>query len=179
MLDCQDDVQLLDLVARGDHAAFAVLYDRHARTVARYALLWSAEAADMQDTLQETFVTAWKKADSIRIVGSSLLPWLLVTCRNHANNQRRKVGRRREQPWDPLLENFEAPDAGLSDERSDAVMTAIANLDPRDQAVCRLCLIEGLSYKEAAHELGQSVAWVGKRLQRTRAHLRRTVMNDD
>lgn len=170
------DAELLVHASAGDHAAFDVFYRRHSRAVARYAWTWCSTASEMQDIVQETFITAWKKADAIRLAGSSALPWLLVTCRHHAANQRRKVSRRREVP---LAVATERPgDPGDAVERLRWVLDAIETLDEQDRELCRMCLVEGRSYKEAAGELDQSVAWVGKRLQRARLQLRREVADE-
>lgn len=171
------DVNLLTHASTGDHAAFDVFYRRHSRAVARYAWTWCTTATEMQDIVQETFITAWKKADSIHLVGSSALPWLLVTCRHHAANHQRKVNRRREVPLETAED--QSPSHEVAAERLMWVIEAIKALDERDQKLCQLCLVEGRSYKEAARELHQSVAWVGKRLQRARIQLRRAEINSE
>lgn len=171
------DANLLTVASTGDHAAFDVFYRRHSRAVARYAWTWCSTATEMQDVVQETFITAWKKADSIHLVGNSALPWLLVTCRHHAANHHRKVNRRREVPLEAAADQSHGQEVDA--ERLMWVLEAIEALDERDQKLCQLCLVEGRSYKEAARELDQSVAWVGKRLQRARIQLRKTEINDE
>lgn len=171
------DGELLNASSIGDHAAFDVFYRRHSRAVARYAWTWCTTTTAMQEIVQDTFITAWKKADSIRLAGSSALPWLLVTCRNHAANHHRKTSRRREVPLDSAVDRPNGDPAGA--ERLVWVLEAIEALDERDQRLCQMCLVEGRSYKEAARELDQSVAWVGKRLQRARIHLRRAEIDDE
>jgi RNA polymerase sigma-70 factor (ECF subfamily) len=53
----------------------------------------------------------------------------------------------------------------------------VRELGDIDQRIVELCLYEGRSYKEAALQLGLSVAGVTKRVERTRAKLRR--LRDD
>lgn len=171
------DAELLTCVSTGDSVAFDVFYRRHSREVARYAWTWGSTETQMQDIVQETFITAWKKADSIRLVGSSALPWLLVTCRHHAANHDRKINRRREVPLESVGDRSHGHDPAA--ERLMWVMEAIEALDELDQKLCQMCLVEGRSYKEAARELGRSVAWVGKRLQRARVQLRKAEVNHE
>lgn len=171
------DTELLTRAATGDSVAFDVLYRRHSSAVARYAWTWCSTEAEMQDIVQETFITAWKKADSIHLASKSALPWLLVTCRHHAANHTRKVVRRREVPLDGAAEHSNRPNPAT--ERLAWVMETINTLDELDQRLCQLCLVEGYSYKEAARELGRSVAWVGKRLQRARVQLRKAEVNHE
>lgn len=174
-----DDHELLMLTASGDHRAFADLYDRHAETVARYLWAWFENATDVQDLVQDTFVTTWQKASDVRLVDSSALPWLLTTAKNHARNRVRKVGKRRETALEPWS-------AWLTDEASQAdrarlrwVVEEIDSLSPTDRLICQMCLLDGRSYKDAAAELGHPVTTVAKRLQRAKARIRKAVLTND
>ncbi len=122
--------------------------------------------------MQETFLTAWDKRGSIRLVEGSALPWLLTTCRNHARNHAR-----RERRWCELLELREEslstdPIDGEAASELQWALEAVAGLPDGERTVTELCLLQGLSYREAGEALGLSDAAVGKRLQRARARLR-------
>lgn len=169
-----DDVALVAAVASGSSDALADLFSRHSDAVARYAWAFAPDEGAVQDLVQETFITLWSKSADIRLVGTSALPWLLVTCRNHGRNHRKKLARRAEVS---LLEADGMEAAPAPELRW--VMDIISALPETDRRVCQLCLVDGLSYKAAASELGVSVAWVGKRLQRARVRLRKEVMAHD
>jgi RNA polymerase sigma factor (sigma-70 family) len=131
--------------------------------------------------VQETFVTAWKRLADIRLAGDSMLPWLIVTTRYHAQNARRA---RLVHAMLPLEEHLLDRDADLlRTERSehreelDWVLQAVRRLDPTDQQIVQLCLYEGLTYKEAAKRLGLTSTAISKRVERARTRLRR--MRDD
>lgn len=156
----------------GDERTFEAFYDLYAPAVARFAWTVSPSAEAAQDILQETFLTAWNRRGSIRIVAGSSLPWLLTTCRNHARNHAR-----RERRWNELLELREesiVADPGDGAAAADLrwALEAIAGLPEGERKVCELCLLQGLTYGEAAEALGLSGAAVGKRLQRARARLK-------
>jgi RNA polymerase sigma factor (sigma-70 family) len=171
------DTELLDAAAHDDPAAFALLFDRHAPAVGRYAWAFVGSLDEVQELVQETFITAWKKRTGIRIVDTSVLPWLLVTCRNHAQNHRR---RRLRHSADELPDIAAAPtDRDVARERLDVVLSEIEALPEADRIICELCLIEGRSYREAASLVGTSVGSVGKRLERARARLRKAVAAHD
>ena len=174
-----DDRRLLELTATGDELSFADLYDRHAETVARYLWAWLPSADDVQELVQETFVTAWQKAADVHVVGASALPWLLVVAKNHARNRSRKVARRREtglEAWsDRLSDEASAEDR----DRLRWIHDEMADLSDTDRRICELCLVEGASYKEAAAELGHSVTVVAKILQRAKARIRKGVLSHD
>lgn len=155
-----------------DARSFERFYDRHAPAVARFAWSVSPSADAAQEILQETFLTAWDKRRSIRLVEGSPLPWLLTTCRHHARNHAR-----RERRWRELLELREgsiAADPVDGDAAADLrwALEAVAGLPQGERAVTELCLLQGLSYRQAAERLGVSEAAVGKRLQRARSRIR-------
>jgi RNA polymerase sigma factor (sigma-70 family) len=167
------DRELMGRVREEDARAFGELFDRHSVAVFRYAWGFVRQDADAQELLQDTFVTAWDRRNHLRLVGDSVLPWLLVTCRNHARNLRRRSSYRLALP---LREGDFA--------RNDPpelrwVRDAIDSLGEADRRVCELCLIDGLSYREAARELGLTPAAVGKRLERARARLRKVVLDNE
>jgi len=169
-MDGPSDGDLIRLSADGDEAAFARLYDRHSATVIRYAFSLTPNSADAQELLQDTFVTAWSKTKSIRLVDSSVLPWLLVVCRNQARNQSRHDRRHATVPLDHVPDQPDPkPDAA---ERLALLLNEIGQLSELERRVCELCLIEGYSYSEAAEILGVSVNVLAKRLERARMRLR-------
>jgi RNA polymerase sigma-70 factor (ECF subfamily) len=51
-------------------------------------------------------------------------------------------------------------------------MAEIASMSPLDRDVCRLCLIEGVPYKDAAALLGITPSTIAKRVERARRHLK-------
>jgi RNA polymerase sigma factor (sigma-70 family) len=101
------DADLLKRIVEGGSEGLAALYDRHSAAVTRYAWALAADRHDAEELLQDTFVTLWRNAHRIRLVEASALPWLLVTCRNHARNLSRK---RSLQQALPLPEDLASAD---------------------------------------------------------------------
>lgn len=168
-----DDRHLLGAIAAGDEAAFDTFYANTAPAVARFAWSLVASRDGVEELLQETFLTAWRKPGSVRLINGSVLPWLLVTCRNHARNRARRDRRRREASR-RLDES-----AALDPSNGEAVLQlrwaldSIASLPDTDRMVCELVLLQGHSYREAAAHLSISEASVGKRLHRARQQLKK------
>jgi RNA polymerase sigma factor (sigma-70 family) len=147
------------------------LFDRHAAAVFRlaYALVQDPDTA--QDIVQDTFVIAWRKRRSIRLIDGSALPWLLATARLTAMAARRKRDRRRTETLDhEVLASL--PSASMTSDDETAVRMALTALPEQDRRIVELVLIDGRSYAEAANQLGLSVSAAGKRLQRARARMR-------
>jgi len=173
-----DEHDLVRRVRAGDDEAFAVLFDRHGGTVFRYAWGLADVRSDVDDLVQETFLVAWRRRDALTVVGTSVLPWLLTTCRNASLNLNRQRRRVRLDELDDGVAQTHGPawyrklehDAAI--EQLAHVQDAIDALPEIDRRLCELCLIEGRSYDEAATLLGLTPASARKRIQRSRTRLR-------
>ena len=174
-----EDTALLDLVAQHDDQwALEAIYDRHIRVVHAYATTRVLDIEDADEISQDTFLTLWQKRRSVRLIGDSALPWLLVTCRNLASNRSRSLSARERHRADtngladhPTTEPSPEHAAELSELRM-RVENSLAALPDTDRAVVTLCLVDGLSYADAAVRLGLSVGAVRNRLLRARGLLR-------
>jgi RNA polymerase sigma factor (sigma-70 family) len=173
------DAELLIQLAAGDTAALSAVFDRHAAAVTRYAWALAENLMDVEEIVQDTFVTGWQKADGIFLPNASLLPWLLVTCRNHALNLNRKRARNRA---DELPDDLTSPHGDSAEEARDRlrwVMDEIDRLEPLDRQICELTLIEGRPYSEVAETVGISVGAVKQRVSRARTRLRKAVTDNE
>jgi RNA polymerase sigma-70 factor (ECF subfamily) len=181
----ESDAELLARVAGGSKQALSVMFDRHAPAVTRYAWALAASRMDVEEIVQDTFVTTWQKANAIVLPEASMLPWLLATCRNHALNLLRK---RRRHDADELAGDSERPsstahaDEVAAQDARDTLRWVIAEIEqlaPLDRRICELCLLEGRSYTEASELLGLSVDAVKKRVSRARMRLKKGVTSDE
>lgn len=168
------DRSLLTAAQRGDHDAFGKLYEEHVRDVYRYALRMLRDTTGAEDITQDVFTLAWANRADIKIVDRSLLPWLLVTARNLSLNRLKRTNRQAGS-----IDSTEAvdprpgPEAVLVDRQlADSIQDAVARLSPGDQLLYRLCLVDELSYRDAAAELGTTTGTVRNRLSRLRRALR-------
>lgn len=170
------DVELIRLALGSDSAAFATLFDRHAKAVYLFAWGITRNNIDAEDVAQDVFVTAWRKLSSVRIVDASLLPWLLVTTRNQARNHLRREAYRASLALDESI-GLPASHAESVEELR-WVMVEIEKLDSIDRRICEFCLINGMSYRAAAAQLGIASTAVAKRVERLRVRLRASVRGE-
>lgn len=85
----EPDAELVRAAGNGDRAAGVALFDRYVATVTRYAWALVPSRQDVEEVVQDTFVTLWRRAGTVELPDESILPWLLVVSRNHAANLRR------------------------------------------------------------------------------------------
>lgn len=164
-----DDAADWERARAGDGEAFGIIFDRHRPRVLRHCVRLVATPSDAEDVLAVVFLEAWRKRDSVRFVDGSMLPWLLVTATNAAHNQARASRR-----YQRLLERLPAP-ALVADPAAyfgdDYAQLAMRTLSLKDQEVITVCVLQGLSEREAALVLGVPPGTVKSRLSRAKARL--------
>ncbi len=172
----QLDQALLTRSASGDRGAFLEFVDRHQAAVFRFCSTLASNVEDAEDALQETFLTAWRKAGSYQGRGSAR-SWLFTIAR-------RKFWRASRAPR-PIaagdaeaLENLgvaagwgQTSDASLPLLDRIAVRRAFDSLSPADCMVLVLRDLEGFSNAESAEILGVELAALKSRLHRARLRL--------
>jgi RNA polymerase sigma factor (sigma-70 family) len=174
--EARTDAALLAGGESGERELFGVLFDRHSRAVYATAFALVHNPADAEALLSDAFLLLWRKRASIEFFGDSLLPWLITTVRYLARN------RNRSSRFSTVQLNDEI-DAGRSPsaestaeawELSRQLDALICTLDPLDQRIVQLCLVDRLSYEQAASQLGIAHGAVRNRLSRSKKQLRDT-----
>ena len=175
-----------DLVAGSlqDPQQFALLFDRHARSVHRYVAS-RARRGDVDDVVSETFVTAFRTRDRYDRAFHDARPWLLGIATNVLRHHHRSEGRRLtrlrtvvrspEADVDPAEAVAAAVDNSSEIRR---VARALVRLDDRHREVLLLVAGPGLTYDEMARTLGVPVGTVRSRLARGRQRLRELLDSD-
>jgi len=161
---------------RGDADAFTRLFDRYAAAVFRYAATVLGNRQYAEDVVQETFLTMWSQRKAFEIYGDSVLPWLLVTARNHSRNLGRLLLRQASAQLDETdRPGNQAELAEVVAQRAalEAIAEAVGRLSTTDQSLVALCIMGGERYVEAAASTGLTPAATARRVQRIRSRLRK------
>ena len=83
----------VELAQQGNHEAFRLLMEQHARAVYKVAYRMSGNQQDAEDLTQETFLRGWKHIG--RFDGrATFATWLYRICSNCALDHHRSSGRR-------------------------------------------------------------------------------------
>lgn len=173
---------LVQAAVGGDPAAFGALIDRHERAALAVAYAATRDAALAADAVQEAFLKAWRKrqslADTQRFAG-----WLLHIVRRCALDQLRS-----RKPVMSLV----AEEAGPGDSADAAqwlmqmetdrrVRAALEELEEETRLAVVMRYYDNSSAKDIAEVLGCSPAAVDMRLKRARDKLREKLsdLNED
>jgi RNA polymerase sigma-70 factor, ECF subfamily len=176
-----DDVQLMQLVSKGDTAAFEKLIERHQILVAGTIARMLGSNSDVEDIAQQVFIRVWKSAGRY-VPRAKFTTWLLKITRNLVFNELRRSKRRAQVPLQtessaddlPLKDEATAtPDASLLEsELRQAIEKAILELPESQRMAIVLRRYENLNYEQIGEILGLSVPAVKSVLFRARTELR-------
>ncbi len=143
------DEDLASRAARGGAEAFEVLVRRYAHTLYAQCRALTADAADAEDLVQETFLRAYRSLGQFD-PGRPFAPWVSRIAQNACVD-----ALRRRKNWQPLTE-----EVGTTEERPPAA-------DPTDRLEGLLNALPG-KYRAILHHkfaLGLNAAEIAERLQ--------------
>ncbi|GGY58711.1 RNA polymerase sigma factor [Streptomyces omiyaensis] len=165
-------------IRSGDRAAFAEIFDEHARVVYAHAVRTTGDWAVAEDVMSLTFLEAWRLRDKMAAEVGSVRGWLLGIATNVMRNTARAARRHREAmsrlPRPESLPDFSDEVVGqLADgQRLAAVARALRRLKQSEREVFTLVVWSDLGYAAAAEALRIPVGTVRSRLSRAREKLR-------
>lgn len=178
-LDEPDEESLVRLVAKGDRAAFEVLYQRTAPWLAVRLRRRCADEQIVAEVMQETYLAVWRAADAFAgaAVGGTAVGWLWTIA------ARRLVDafRRRAHHADPPLAAAPRTTAPAAEEEALAESTdgdvgdALRRLAPELRQVLQAMVLDGLSVRETSVLLGVPEGTVKTRARRARTEMRRAL----
>jgi RNA polymerase sigma-70 factor, ECF subfamily len=154
-----EDARLVGRAREGDEAAFGRLYDRYARMI-HGVLLSRVPRVDVEDLVQDVFLTAWKGLESLRDP-AAFGGWLSMIARNRATDFQRRSVDAVELP-----DHLEARDATAASAEAHAVLDVIRTLPEAYRETLVLRLVEGMTGPEIAERTGLTPASVRVNLHR-------------
>jgi RNA polymerase sigma-70 factor (ECF subfamily) len=179
----EEELALIRATARGDRAAFRVLYERYAPRLGRYILRLVGRREAVGEMVNDVMLVAWQSAGRFD-GGARLSSWLFGIAHNKALKALEKMGTRREdaldgdRPDEPTSPYAGASprtpeDAAIGRQAGAALGSALERLSPNHRAVIELAFAEGCSYQEIAEITGSPVNTVKTRMFHARKQLLR------
>jgi RNA polymerase sigma-70 factor (ECF subfamily) len=154
-----EDARLVGEARQGDQGAFGRLYDRYARVV-HGLLLARVSREDVDDLVQDVFLSAWDRLDALRDP-AAFGGWLAMIARNRATDFHRRA-----TPHVELPDNLEAPGGTQPEAEAHAALNLIRSLPEAYRETLVLRLVEGLTGPEIAARTGLTAASVRVNLHR-------------
>ena len=154
-----EDAEFVRRAIAGDGAAFTSLYERYARMI-HGLLLARVRTADVDDLLQEVFLTAWKHLDRLRDA-AAFGGWLAIIARNRATDFQRRSVDALELPA-----TLQAHDGTVASAEANAVLDVIRGLPESYRETLMLRLVEGMTGPEIAALTGLTEGSVRVNLHR-------------
>ena len=183
--------ELIARTARGDHAAFELVYERTHAHLFGLALRMLGREHAAEDVLQEAFVSVWKSASLYRsnVGGGEVQPmtWLIAIVRNKSLDALRQRARRKETELPDANElEDDSPiamqDAGQSAlellakaSRALQIEGCLGGLEGTHRQSLALAYYQGLSHSEVAAQMGAPLgsvkAWIRRGLEKLKSCL--------
>jgi RNA polymerase sigma-70 factor, ECF subfamily len=175
------DEELMQLVYRGQAAAFEVIYDRHADAAFSLAYRMCGQRSLAEDVVQEGFLSLWRSGARYDRARGSVRTWVLGIVHNRAIDalRRRTVrdrGRVSDEGIEERLVASERTDVevGRRDEARE-VRDALEQLPDEQSRVIELAYFGGLTHVEIATMLDTPVGTVKGRMRLGLAKMRMTL----
>lgn len=158
---CQDDLHdavWLAAIARGDRAAFAAFYHRHAATVLGLLVRILRDPIEAEDVLQEVFLQVWQRAPEFDSGRSAPFVWLSMLARSRALDRLDALASRERLTARAALDVTEpaadTADVAVSREANGRLHWALGGIPPMQRKVLLLAYFEGLTQSDIATRLG-------------------------
>ncbi|HEY2404781.1 MAG TPA: sigma-70 family RNA polymerase sigma factor [Polyangiaceae bacterium] len=163
-------------MARGDTAAIAALYDRHARQMLGLAERIAGGRPQAEDLVHDVFVEAWRCAADYDQTRGSVKAWLLLRTRSRAIDYRKSANVARTVVGaDTLLATLADPVAEVDVTDRSRLRARLAALSEEQREVLVLGYFEGLSSSEIAERIAVPIGTVKSRVAAALASLRRSL----
>ena len=163
-----------------DPERFAVIFDRHADEIHRYAARRLGRQA-AADVVSDVFLTAFRNRGRYRPDRADARPWLYGIATRVISQHLRAEGRRAHliaatpPPPPAQFPADDITDRVIADRLGPAILGILSQLSPADRELVLLVAWAELSYEQAAQALAIPVGMVRSRLHRVRAKVRRAV----
>ena len=149
------DTELIARMIRGDRAALATLYARHASALVAVSYGIVRDRQDAEDVVHDVFLEVWRSCGDYSQARASVRTWLVMRARSRALDRLRAKHRRAALGASAQGETStqtHARELALPDKQR--LLSALARVPASQQGVLVLAYFEGLSTAEISLRLG-------------------------
>jgi RNA polymerase sigma-70 factor (ECF subfamily) len=165
------DEDLMQLVRRGEAAAFELIYERHAQAAFSLAYRMAGSRGVAEDVVQEAFLSIWRSGARYERARGSVRTWVLGIVHHRAIDALRRsfVHERRrasDEGIDETLETGERTDVEAArHEEAATVRAALGHLPSEQSQVIELAYFGGFTHTEIAEMLEAPVGTIKGRMR--------------
>jgi len=159
--------KLLSLLAEGDANALSGLYYLHVKQLNYFVLRTAKSSSLAEDVVHDTFIKIWENREKIDC-GQPFKPYLYTVARRHLLNLLKRAQHEvniMEEIKKNAVSEENATELLIDYTESSSIFSeAINSLPEQRKEVFIRCRIQGLTYKQAAIELGISESTVNNQM---------------
>ena len=175
----ESDEHIAARVQAGDIDAYGTLIDRYDKKLNRYGQKFLARAEDIQDIVQDAFISAYKNIQSFD-PNMRFSPWIYRIAHNAFVNALRRQDRVAFMlDFDTFISHhvYEDPAENEREQRDTRAMLekTLSSLSPKYREILTLHYYENLPYKDIAEVLQIPMGTVAIRMKRAKDALRKTL----
>ena len=176
--------ELLAAAARGDHAAFARLYQLTAPKLFALAVGILKRRDWAEETLQESFIRVWRSAHRFDPAKGSAMSWMVTIVRNSAltalERRPREIASEDAGAAADIADSAPDPlEQTMQNSAARALLKCLQGLDEQQRRSIMLAYYEGLTHSELAARLGAPLGTVKSWIRRGLMHLKTCLESGD
>ncbi len=178
----KSDIDVLELLKKGDVLAFDTIYQKYCRRLFGFVLKYVKQKDDAEEIVQEVFVKIWESRHKIDVF-SSFDSFLFTIAYNSTISLLRK--RVTEKKYVDFLisqqQEYIVNDSSVEiqfNELNDKVQLLLNELTPRQKEIFQLSRVEGLTHEEIAKKLNISANTVKNHMVTVLSFLRKSLDNN-
>jgi RNA polymerase sigma-70 factor, ECF subfamily len=159
---------VLAAVAKGDHAAFRIVYDQTAPAVLGTVRRVLRDPAQSEEVMQEVLLEVWRTAARFDPSVGSASAWIMTMAHRRAVDRVRSEQRaaaRELRAATATIDYDEVSDAALTTLEQERVRRCLGSLTDLQRESVTLAYYRGYSYREVAQLLGVAVGTVKTRMR--------------
>lgn len=165
-----------ELIAKsknGDADAYGQIVERYKDALYRHCFALVRDEDTAEDISQESFITAYYKLNKFDST-KRFSTWLFKIAHNKSLDSLRASKRGPKQLDEGVLSQFVSTHTGPEQQAQNSeVVTALAKLEPRYQAVIQLHYYQGMTYEEIAVVMTKPVGSIKGWMNRAKNQLRK------
>lgn len=178
-----DDAALMERISAGDENALEQLYDRYGALLSTICRQIVPDRAEAEEVLIDVFWEVWEKSDRYDLSRGSPRTYLTMLTRSRAIDRLRSIKSQPSPQSEPVEASWREPESQqpgpqqslVTDEISNIVATAVANLPEIERRLIELSFFQGLTHRQIADRLTQPLGTIKSQIRRGIGRLRDTL----